>query len=54
MPFDPTARDEVDIAADLASRKIGGLGIHLIRRIMDEVHYERRRGRNILTITKNI
>ncbi len=54
MPFDPTARDEVDIAADLSSRKIGGLGIHLIRRIMDEVHYERRRGRNILTITKNI
>ena len=54
MPFDPTARDEVDITADLSSRKIGGLGIHLIRRIMDEVHYERRRGRNILTITKNI
>ena len=53
-PFDPTKRGEVDIHADLAGRKIGGLGIHLIRSIMDTVRYERKEDRNILTITKKI
>lgn len=52
--FDPTAREAVDISAGVADRPIGGLGIHLIRKIMDTVDYERREGRNILTITKKI
>ena len=52
--FDPTAREEVDVAAGVNERPIGGLGIHLIRKIMDVVSYERRDGQNILTITKNI
>ena len=52
--FDPTARDAVDISAGVDERPIGGLGIHLIREIMDTVSYERRDGRNILTITKKI
>ena len=52
--FDPTARETVDISAGVDERPVGGLGIHLIREIMDTVSYERRDGKNILTITKNI
>ena len=52
--FDPTARENVDISAGVRERPVGGLGIHLIRKIMDTVSYERRDGKNILTITKNI
>lgn len=51
--FDPTAKKEVDISAGVEERPIGGLGIHLIRNIMDEVHYERDGENNILTLTKN-
>ena len=50
--FDPTARPEVDINEGVEQRKIGGLGIHLVRNIMDEVSYERRDGKNILKLTK--
>ena len=53
-PFDPTARPDADINASLEDRQIGGLGIHLLRSIMDAVSYEYRDGRNILTMTKNI
>lgn len=51
-PFDPTARAEVDIQADIEDRPVGGLGIHLVRKIMDEVRYERRGERNVLILTK--
>ena len=53
-PFDPTARAEVDINADLEDRPVGGLGIHLVKQIMDEVRYERRPGKNVLILTKKI
>ena len=53
-PFDPTHAPEVDTTKSLEERKIGGLGIHLVRKIMDEVHYTRKDGRNILTMIKNI
>ena len=52
--FDPTAVPEVDINMELKDRKIGGLGIHLVRKIMDEVRYRREDGRNVLTMIKNI
>jgi sigma-B regulation protein RsbU (phosphoserine phosphatase) len=52
--FDPTARGEVDITAGVEDRPIGGLGIHLIRTIMDTVAYERKEGKNILTMNKSI
>ena len=51
--FDPTAREEVDINAGVEDRPIGGLGIHLVRQIMDRVRYERISGRNVLYLTKN-
>ena len=53
-PFDPTAAPEVDTTQGVAQRKIGGLGIHLVRMIMDTVRYEWKNGKNILTMTKNI
>ena len=51
--FDPTARKEVDINASVEDRPIGGLGIHLVRRIMDRVRYERIGEKNVLYLTKN-
>lgn len=54
VPFDPTAAPEPDINASVQERPIGGLGIHLVRTIMDNVSYEYKNGRNILTLTKNI
>ena len=52
--FDPTAKAEVDISAGVEDRPIGGLGIHLVRTIMDSVSYERRDRKNFLLMTKNI
>lgn len=52
-PFDPTQHADVDIDAELDDRQIGGLGIYLIKTIMDTVSYERSSdGYNILTLTK--
>ena len=51
-PFDPTARKEVDIHAGVEDRPVGGLGIHHVRQIMDEVWYERRSDKNVLILTK--
>ena len=53
QPFDPTAAPEADTKLGLAQRRIGGLGIHLVRQIMDNVRYEWKDGKNILTLTKN-
>jgi sigma-B regulation protein RsbU (phosphoserine phosphatase) len=53
-PFDPTARPEVDITLSAEDRSIGGLGIHLIRQIMDHINYERINGHNVLTLIKKI
>ena len=39
-PFDPTSVPEPNIKEGLDDRKVGGLGMYLIRKIMDEVHYE--------------
>ena len=52
VPFDPTATADPDLAADLKDRPIGGLGIYLVKRIMDEVSYARENGKNILSMTK--
>ena len=53
-PFDPTAAPEADITLDVEDRPIGGLGIFLIRNIMDNVYYKRVDGKNILTMSKNL
>lgn len=52
MPFDPTAKAEVDTTLSAEERPIGGLGIHLVRQMMDSINYERTDGRNVLTLRK--
>ena len=54
VAFDPTAEPDPDVEASLESRAIGGLGIHLVRQIMDSLQYERKEGKNVLTMIKNI
>ena len=39
-PFDPSSVPEPNVKADLSKRKIGGLGMYLMRQLMDEVYYE--------------
>ena len=52
-PFDPSEIPLPDLKADLSDRKIGGLGIFLMRKLMDEVHYESRPDKsNKLTMIK--
>ncbi len=51
-PFDPTTFGDVDTSKPVEERNIGGLGIHLVRQIMDSVDYERVEGQNILTLRK--
>ncbi len=49
--FDPLQLPEPDVQAPLEKRDPGGLGIHLVRRLMDRVEYKRDGGRNHLTMT---
>lgn len=47
VPFDPVTLDEPDLKAEMEKRDLRGLGILLIRRVMDEVHYQRVNGQNV-------
>lgn len=51
-PFDPLQVPAPDLSLPLDQRPIGGLGIHLIRNLMDEVSYARRDDRNVLKMAK--
>jgi anti-sigma regulatory factor (Ser/Thr protein kinase) len=53
-PFDPLQQRMPDIDRPLERRPIGGLGIFLVRQLMDELDYRRERGRNILTMKQRI
>ena len=53
-PFDPTVISDVDTTLSAEERPIGGLGIHLVRQIMDSVDYERVENRNVLTLIKKL
>jgi len=53
-PFDPTAQEDPDLTLSADERPIGGLGIFLVRQMMDTVLYERKDGKNILTLRKNL
>lgn len=52
--FDPTMAPDADVTLSAEDRQIGGLGIFLIRQIMNEVKYERIEGKNILTLQKKL
>ena len=53
-PFDPTVQSEVDTSLSAKQRKIGGLGIHIMRQNMDSINYERMGNLNVLTLRKKI
>lgn len=50
--FDVSKVNKPDVKADLSERKIGGLGIYLMRKLMDDVQYKSTASENILTLTK--
>ena len=54
IPFDPTEVYAADTTLSAEERPVGGLGILLIRELMDIINYEREDGKNILTLTKRI
>ena len=54
IPFNPLGTDPPDVTASLGDRKIGGLGVHLIRSMMDEVSYRRHVNTNVVTFAKLI
>lgn len=54
VPYDPLARRDPDVTLSAEERDIGGLGVFLTKRIMDDVSYEYRNGQNILQIKKKV
>jgi len=54
VPFDPTAVPEADVTLSADERPIGGLGIYLVNKLMDELHYQRIDDKNVLSMKKNI
>ena len=53
VPFDPLAKPDPDITLSVDERQIGGLGIFMMKKTMDEVSYAYENGENILTMTKH-
>jgi anti-sigma regulatory factor (Ser/Thr protein kinase) len=54
IPFNPLEKKDPEIPADLIDVRIGGLGIHIVRKLMDDIQYKRKRGKNKLTLKKFI
>lgn len=54
LPFDPTAREDPDVSLSAEERPIGGLGIFLIKKMMDEVVYRREDDANVFIMSKKI
>ena len=52
IPYDPLQQEDPDVSLEADERQIGGLGIYLVKQLMDEVSYEYRGGMNILRIRK--
>ena len=51
-PFDPLALTTPDLSLEIEDRPIGGLGIHLLKELSDDIQYERHEGMNRLTVIK--
>lgn len=54
VPYDPLAKSDPDITLSAEEREIGGLGIYMVKKSMDDISYEYKDGKNILKIKKNI
>ena len=52
-PFNPLDREDPDVTLDAEARQLGGLGILMAKKLMDDIQYEYRDGKNILTLRKN-
>ena len=53
-PFDPLAKADPDVTLPAEERQIGGLGIFMVKKMMDDVQYRYEGGENILTIRKKL
>ncbi len=54
VPFDPLAKEDPDVTLSASERQIGGLGIYMVKKTMDDVAYRYEDGQNIITITHRI
>ena len=54
IAFDPTTKEDADTTLSAEERPIGGLGIFLVKKLMDTIEYQRTDGKNVLTLRKNI
>ena len=54
VPYDPLKKADPDTTLSIDDRKIGGLGVYMVKKSMDDVTYEYRDGQNVLTIKKNL
>ena len=54
IPYDPLAKEDPDITLPAEEREIGGLGIFMVKKSMDDMIYERRGNENVLKIVKNL
>lgn len=54
IPFDPTTQKDADTTLSAEERPIGGLGIFLVRQLMDSINYQWKDGKNILTLSKKM
>ncbi len=54
VPFNPIDFETPDVACSVENCKIGGLGIHIMRKLMDDICYQRCEDKNILTLKKNL
>ena len=54
IPYDPLAKEDPDVTLSAEDRAIGGLGIFMVKKSMDEMHYEYKDGHNVLTICKKL
>jgi serine/threonine-protein kinase RsbW len=52
--FDPTLKEDTDMDVNPAERELGGMGIYIVKNIMNQVTYQRLEGKNLLTMTKKI
>ena len=53
-PYDPLSRKDPDVSLSAEQRKIGGLGIYMVKKSMDEIQYSYRNGTNMLTLKKKL
>ncbi|MBR6103383.1 MAG: ATP-binding protein [Ruminococcus sp.] len=54
VPYDPLAKEDPDITLSAKERQVGGLGIFMVKKTMDDMLYEYRDGKNVLTLVKKI